>query len=80
MLFSNSSSYSIGLAKLENNEFKSLDENIDLINSEILEKELHTQKIITIDNKRIGYLFYNGFNASQQNDLSITFEEFKNNN
>ena len=80
LLFSNSSSYSIGLAKLENNEFKSLDENIHLINSEILEKELHTQKIIAIDNKRIGYLFYNGFNASQQNDLSITFEEFKNSN
>ena len=51
-----------------------------MINSEILEKELHTQKIISIDNKRIGYLFYNGFNASQQNDLSITFEEFKNSN
>ncbi|HOE99808.1 MAG TPA: S41 family peptidase [Spirochaetota bacterium] len=48
-------------------------------------KSVHMSKIIDINNKKIGYIVYNEFNASQydntySSELAKVFEYFKNNN
>jgi C-terminal processing protease CtpA/Prc len=48
-----------------------------LVRAEIQENPIHIQKIIDLDNTKIGYLMYNGFVADFDDQLESAFAEFQ---
>lgn len=78
LLFSNKTSYTIDLAEINMKDqlIQFTGTSVTLINTEQQEKELHISKVITHKEKKVGYIMYNGFNASQEDDLKTVFAEF----
>lgn len=76
LLFSNSSSYTLDLANISSGQIQNTGIRLTLNNSELQEKELHLSKVIDHDGKKVGYIMYNGFNDTQQDDLINVFTNF----
>lgn len=70
-------SYTIGLAELDDQNLTSLDQTITLTKTEYTEDPVYIHKTITQQNHKIGYLMYNGFTASFDDELNNTFGDFK---
>jgi carboxyl-terminal processing protease len=76
LLFSNKPNYTIDLATISNRQIQSTGTSVTLTNTELQEKELHIVKVITHDSKKVGYIMYNGFADSQEEDLKNAFADF----
>ena len=73
LLFSNASSYTIGLATLNNNTISKTGNSISLTNTELTEQSVHLSKVIQHDGKKVGYVMYNSFSTAQDDALKTTF-------
>lgn len=76
LLFSNSDSYTIDLATLNNNQITKTGNSISLNNSEQTEQSVHLSKVIVKDGKKVGYVMYNSFVNSQDEALKAVFSDF----
>ena len=77
LLNSDSPSFSIQLAQISNQTITPTEMSVDLIKAEIQENPIHIQKIIELNNIKIGYLMYNGFVADFDDNLENVFAEFQ---
>ena len=77
LLNSDSPSFSIQLAQVSNQTITPTEMSVDLIKAEIQENPIHIQKIIELNNIKIGYLMYNGFVADFDDNLENVFAEFQ---
>lgn len=68
--------YQISLAKLENNELISLEQSISLQKAELAENPILMSSVLNIGNHKVGYLMYNGFTRSYNDELNQVFGEF----
>lgn len=75
LLFSNSNSYTIGLATLNNNQITKTGNSVSLNNSEQTEQSVHLSKVIVKDGKKVGYVMYNSFVSSQDEALKAVFSD-----
>lgn len=75
LLFSNSDSYTIGLATLNNNQITKTGNSVSLNNSEQTEQSVHLSKVIVKDGKKVGYVMYNSFVSSQDEALKAVFSD-----
>lgn len=74
LLLSNASSYTIGLATINNNNIISKTGNsISLTNTELTEQSVHLSKVIQHEGKKVGYVMYNSFSTAQDDALKTTF-------
>lgn len=71
-------SFSIGLASIENNSIRELEKTIDLSARQQLKNPIIISKILNVDDKKVGYLFYESFNEDFDEELNIAFGTFKN--
>lgn len=79
LLFSNNTSYSIGLATYNNNvTVTSTVQNINLDRIEYQENPVYLTNMITSGSHKIGYLMYNGFYSSYDNQLNTAILNLKN--
>ena len=76
LLFSNKTSYTIDLATINNNQLQPTGTSISLTNTKLTERQVHLSKIISHDGKKVGYVMYNGFTTSQEDDLKNVFADF----
>jgi len=76
LLFSNKSTYTIDLATISNRQIQATGTSVTLVNTEFQEKELRIAKVIAHAGKKVGYLMYNGFASTQEDDLKNAFTDF----
>ena len=75
LLFSNSDSYTIDLATLNNNQITKTGNSVSLNNSFQTEKSVHLYKVIVKDDKKVGYVMYNSFVSFQDETLKAVFSD-----
>lgn len=80
LLFDASSSLDVGFANFNDGNPITNDISIILSKEEITENPIAISKIIEEGNKKIGYLLYNQFSSSYDNQLNAVFNSFKNEN
>lgn len=79
LLFSNSTSYSIGLATYNSNgTVTATGQDINLDRIEYQENPVYLTNVITNGSHKIGYLMYNGFYSSFDNQLNTAILSLKN--
>ncbi|MEN8186133.1 MAG: S41 family peptidase [Bacteroidota bacterium] len=78
LLFSGNDSYTLSLAKIENNTIIPTGVDVELTKSEYTENPVFLAKTFEESGKKIGYLMYNGFTSSFDQDLNNAFLQFKN--
>lgn len=69
--------YTINLATLNGSDLTSTGESITLVKEQYAENPVHIQKTFEIDGQKIGYLMYNAFTSSYDNELNAVFANFK---
>ena len=77
LLFNNSSNYTIGFANYNNGNPTSNGIEISLIKSQLQENPIAIAKVITEGVHKIGYLLYNQFSSSYDEQLNNTFAYFR---
>lgn len=70
-------SYTIGLAEFNGSEITELDSEITLNKIQITENPIHTYSVIETNNLKVGYLMYNNFRSSFDDELNAVFAEFQ---
>lgn len=80
LLFDTSTSLDVGFANFNDGNPISNDISITLSKEEITENPIAISKIIEEGNKKIGYLLYNQFSSSYDDQLNAVFNSFKNEN
>jgi len=70
-------SYTIGLASFDGENLNNLPETITLTKQEITENPVLIANTLAIENQQIGYLMYNGFTRTFDDDLNAAFADFK---
>ena len=78
LLFGANSTYTLSLAKIENNVIIPTGVDVSLTQVEYTENPVFITKVIPVGGKKIGYLMYNGFTSSFDNQLNDAFLFFKN--
>lgn len=76
LLFSSKTSYTIDLATINNNQLEPTGTAITLNNTNQTERQIYMSKIIEHEGKKVGYIMYNGFTATQEADLKNEFTDF----
>lgn len=69
--------FTISLASLEGNEITPLDETITLTKREYVKNPVIVKKVIEIEGKNVGYLYYDSFTSDFDEQLNDAFGEFK---
>ena len=77
LLSSEEESFSIQLAEINGGFVNPISKSIDLVKAEIQENPIHIQKVIELNNKKIGYLMYNGFVADFDAELQNVLAGFQ---
>ena len=77
LLNSEEESYSIQLAEINEGTVTPTSKSIDLVKAEIQENPIHIQKLIELNNKKIGYLMYNAFVADFDAELESVLAGFQ---
>ncbi len=77
LLFDDNDSYSLGLAKIDNNVISLTNETIDLTKEEYTENPVFLTKALDISGQKIGYLMYNAFTANFDQQLNDAFGQLK---
>ena len=80
LLNSEEESFSIQLAEINEGTVNPTSKSIDLVKAEIQENPIHIHKIIELNNKKIGYLMYNGFVADFDAELQNVLAGFQTQN
>jgi len=78
LLFSDNSTYSLTLAKVEGNTLVPTGEIVELVKSEFTENPIYNVNVIEEGGKKIGYLHYTYFNGSFESELNAAFLTLKN--
>ena len=78
LLFGANDTYTLSLAKIENNTLVPTGVEVALTKLEYTENPVYIAKVIPAGGKKIGYLMYNGFTSSFDNQLNDAFLLFKN--
>jgi C-terminal processing protease CtpA/Prc len=69
-----------GTPEVEDDSIESTDNSISLTKQVYTENPVYQADIIDVDGENVGYLVYNGFNASFVNELNAAFTQFQANN
>ncbi|RAV30335.1 S41 family peptidase [Sinomicrobium soli] len=78
--FYNNTSIKLGFATVEDNVITPTG-NTQILNTRtVLENPVHHSEVISYNNKKIGYLVYNGFRNTYNGELNDIFEDFKGEN
>jgi carboxyl-terminal processing protease len=77
LLFSDATSLSLGLADFNAGNPKANNTTVPLSKTEIQENPIAISKVIEDGSKRIGYLMYNQFASSYDQQLNVAFNTFK---
>lgn len=77
LLFSDATSLSVGFADYNGGNPETNNTTFSLIKTEIQENPIAVSKVITDGTKKIGYLMYNQFASSYDQDLNAAFNTFK---
>ncbi|TXD49315.1 S41 family peptidase [Polaribacter sp. IC073] len=77
LLFSNAISFSIGLADYNSGNPIANNTTVSLDKTEIKENPIADSRVITDGSKKIGYLMFNQFASSYDQDLNAVFSTFK---
>ena len=77
LLSSEEESFSIQLAEINGGFVNPISKSIDLVKAEIQENPIHIQKVIELNNKKIGYLMYNAFVADFDAELQNVLAGFQ---
>ncbi|AUC84239.1 peptidase S41 [Polaribacter sp. ALD11] len=77
LLFSNATSFSIGLADYNFGNPTANNTTVSLDKTEIQENPIADSRVIEDGTKKIGYLMYNQFASSYDQDLNAVFNTFK---
>ena len=75
-----SDTFSIGLTKIEGNQISNLDQTIDLTERQTSKNPIIISKVLNVDGKKVGYLFYESFDEDFDEELNNAFGNFKNEN
>ncbi len=78
LLFFGSDTYTLSLAKIENNMIIPIDIDVTLTKIEYTENPVFIVKTLDDDGKKIGYLMYNSFTSNFDNELNDAFSQLKN--
>jgi C-terminal processing protease CtpA/Prc len=70
-------SYTLNLANFNSGAITSNEQSIPLIKTEIAENPILLTKVIQANNKKVGYLMYNGFTANYDAQLNQAFGTLK---
>ncbi|WP_121666695.1 S41 family peptidase [Mesonia aquimarina] len=70
-------SYTIGLASFDGENLNDLPETITLTKQELTENPVYIAKTLDVESQQIGYLMYNGFTRTFDDDLNAAFADFK---
>lgn len=70
------SSFTIGLAKIEGNTISELDQTISLTMQEYIHNPVDDPKILDINGRKVGYLYYDSFVADFDEELNDAFGQF----
>ncbi len=70
--------YTINLADFNGGAITPNGQSIELVKSELTENPVFLTEVIEKNNKKIGYLMYNGFTANYDLELNQAFGNFKN--
>lgn len=70
-------SYTMSFADLNDGDFVSNGKSVELTKSEYQENPVYITKTFDIAGKKIGYLMYNSFTSSYDNDLNNAFAQLK---
>lgn len=70
-------SYSLRVAKMENNTIYQTDKIVDLVKEEIAEDPVFINKVLEVEGQKIGYLMYTGFTPDFDSKLNAAFGEFR---
>ncbi|MDO4728944.1 MAG: S41 family peptidase [Bacteroidota bacterium] len=77
LLFNDKTSMTIDINRLQNQTIVPLNKTISMVKSKIVENPILIKKVIVRNQKKIGYLMYNGFVANFDKELNNVFAEFK---
>ncbi|MGM0635995.1 MAG: S41 family peptidase [Bacteroidota bacterium] len=69
--------YQIGFAEFQDDELISLDIEIELSKVEIQENPIHKVEVVELSGQKIGYLMYNAFTRSYDNELNTIFAQLQ---
>ncbi len=69
--------YTIHLAELVEDDLISLEESIHLTKEEFSENPIHISTVLSVDEYKVGYLMYNSFTRTFDEDLNAVFGDFK---
>lgn len=69
--------FTISLASLDGSQITPLDQTITLTKREYVKNPVLVKKVIEIEGKKIGYLYYDSFTADFDKQLNDAFGEFK---
>jgi carboxyl-terminal processing protease len=72
-----SSSYIIGMAKIEDNTITELDKTYQISERDTDINPVVISKVLEVDGVKTGYLYYHSFNDDFDEDLNAAFGEFK---
>ena len=80
LLFSTDDSYTLGKVEYVEGDFIDSDESVLLTKEENLaEHPIYLDTILTVEEKKIGYLMYNAFIANYDTEVMAVFDEFQSN-
>jgi len=69
--------YTIGLASFDGINLVELDQSVSLTKTEYTENPVYLTKTIDIEDKKVGYLMYNGFTRNFDPELNQAFGQFE---
>jgi C-terminal processing protease CtpA/Prc len=75
-----SDTYTIGLANFDGDNLVEINEEVTLTKAEYTENPVYLRKIIEVDDKKVGYLMYNGFVRNFDPELNQAFGQFQSEN
>lgn len=71
------SNFTIGLAKIEDNTVSNLDQSISISLRESVKNPVILSKVLDVNGTKVGYLSYDSFEASFDEELNDVFTSFK---
>ncbi len=78
LLSSSKNTYSLSMGDLVGNELFLNGKEITLVTAVIQENPIFISKVIELQQNKVGYLMYNGFNSDFENELEQVFRDFSN--
>lgn len=79
-LLFNNITYELSFATIIDHKISPIDRKLTMTAIEMQENPIHMDTVFTMNNQKIGYLVYNGFNADFDIQLNEVFGKFKNAN